>query len=301
MDCSPHKLDWSLVRVFVAVADAGSLSGAARNLAMSQPTVGRHIHALESDLGVTLFSRQPAGMEPTPAAQKLLPAARDMLEAAGRFTLSAAGEEGDLAGTVRITASNIVSHYVLPPILAELRRREPLIEIELVPSDSTENLLFREADIALRMYRPRQLDMITRHIGDVEMGTFASRDYLDRRGRPQRIEDLAQHDLIGFDRSDLMLKAMSQMGIAMRREDFPMRIDNQTVYWELVRAGCGVGFGQKKIARADPRLEAVLPDFVIPPLPIWLTTHEVLRHTPRISRVWQHLDESLTTYLAQVS
>ena len=176
--------DWTLYRSFLAVAEHGSLSAAARHLALSQPTLGRHIAELEAALATALFTRVPRGLVLTDAGTAMLPAARQMRDAAAALALLAAGREGSLSGTVRLTASRVVSHYLLPPILADLRQKEPGIEIELVPSDSTENLLFREADIALRMYRPTQLDVVTRHLGDLGTAIYAARSFLDRHGRP---------------------------------------------------------------------------------------------------------------------
>lgn len=293
---SVSQLDWAQVRVFAAVSDAGSLSGAARALGISQPTVGRQIQALETVLGVALFTRKPRGLDLTDAGQRLLPSAREMMEAASRFALVAAGQDAGIAGTVRITASVYISHYVLPRMVARLRIAEPLIQIEVAPSDTSENLLFREADIAIRMYRPTQLDVVTRHIGDIRTGAFATRAYLDRHGRPRTEAELLDHDIIGYDRSDLIIRGLRDAGWDVRREDFPLRTDNQSVYWELVRAGCGIGFGQVHAALRDPTLEQVLPDLPIPPLPVWLATHAAMRHTPRIERVWRHLADALTDY-----
>ena len=155
--------DWTLYRSYLAVAETGSLSAAARRLNLSQPTLGRPIADLEAALSTSLFTRIPQGLRLTDAGTLLLPAARQMRDAAAHIALLAAGRSETLTGTVRLTASRVVSHYLLPPILADLRHKEPGIDIELVPSDSTENLLFREADITLRMYRPTQLDTVTRH------------------------------------------------------------------------------------------------------------------------------------------
>lgn len=281
--------DWALTRSFLAVVEAGSLSAAARVLNLSQPTLGRHIADLEAALNLTLFTRQPRGLLPTAAAAALLPHARAMRDAAQRLSLAAAGREETLAGTVRITASRIVAHHLLPPILADLRRQEPAIAIELVPSDSSENLLFREADIALRMYRPTQLDIVTRHLCDQPMGLYAATSYLDRHGRPGTIDDLLALDIVGFDRSDLQLRLMRGLGLTLHREDFRTRCDDQLVYWNLVRAGCGVGGMQRLIADADPGVERIASFVPLPSLPVWLTAPEALRQSPRIRRVFDHL------------
>jgi DNA-binding transcriptional LysR family regulator len=294
MDSSPVFENWSLVQKFLAVAETGSLSAAARRMGCSQPTLGRQIRSLESALGVILFNRHARGFALTDAGAELVPMARQMQEAMQAITFTAAGQAQQLEGTVRITASIFASHMLLPPILAHIRTAEPAIQLDLIPSDTTENLLFREADIAVRMYRPTQLDLVTRHVTDLELGVFAARSYLERKGRPQSAEELLNFDLIGYDRNDLILRTMSEMGWAARHEDFAVRCDNQATYWELLRAGCGIGFSQVGAARADPLVEQLDLDIDLPALPIWLTAHQAMRQTPRLRRVWDLLAEGLS-------
>ena len=291
------KLDWTLYRSFLTVAEAGSLSAAARLLSLSQPTLGRHIAELEAALGTALFTRFARGLHLTDAGTAMLPAARQMRDAAAVLTLIAAGRAQSLSGTVRLTASRTVSQYVLPPILADLRAQEPGIEIELVPSDSTENLLFREADIALRMYRPTQLNVVTRHLGNLPTAIYAAKTYLDRHGRPQNADDLLAMDFVGFDRSDVILRLIADLGIQRRREDFPLRCDDQVVYWALVRAGCGIGATQYQIGDADPIVERIAPFIPLPSLPVWLTAPEALRQNPRVRRVLDHLSSSFQAFI----
>lgn len=281
-------MDWTLIRSFLAVVDHGSLSGAARALGLTQPTLGRHMAELQAELRAPLFTRSPRGLQPTETALALIPAARAMREAAARLELAAAGREERLQGTIRLTASCVISSHVLPPILARLRQSEPGIEIELVPSDRPENLLFREADIALRMFRPDQEGTFARHLTDLPMGLYAARTYLDRRGRPRGPEDLAAHDLIGMDRSDLVDRMLAFLQIPLRREDFPIRCDDQLVGLSLLRAGLGITGALRLIADADPLLERV-PGVDLPALPVWLTAPEALRHQPRVRRVLDHL------------
>ncbi|EAQ46641.1 transcriptional regulator, LysR family protein [Roseobacter sp. MED193] len=289
------RTDWSLIQSFLAVADCGSLSAAARQLSRSQPTLGRHIQSLEADLNQRLFERHPRGLQLSQAGTALLPMAREMQAQMYRLSLQAAGQSEELAGTVRITASVFAAHHLLPPILADIRREEPGIELELVPTDESENLLFRAADIALRMYRPTQLDVITQHIADLPLGIFAAKSYLARRGRPSTSEELWQHDLVGYDNNDLILNTMRQMGWQVDRSAFAMRCDNQTTYWQLVRAGCGIGFCQSGVARADDCVAELDLGVEIPALPIWLTAHSAMRETPRIRRVWSLLAKALKT------
>lgn len=287
------KLDWSLVQAFLAVAETGSLSGAARELHLTQPTVGRHIQSLEQSLDIPLFRRQARGMLLTDQGAALLESARAMREAAEALSLNAAGRTSDLNGTVRITASVFSSHHYLPPIIAELRHEYPEIDIEIVASDETENLLFREADIAVRMYRPTQLDMVTVHIGDVQLSLFGARSYLERRGSPTNMEDLMQHDIVGYDRNDAMLRGFRESGQNVEREFFPVRCDNQTAVWEMVKAGCGLGFGPLQVGNKEPELETIRLNIPLPKFGVWLTAHEAVRRTPRVDAVWQVLAKRL--------
>jgi len=293
MDNRLHELDWALVQAYLAVAEGGSLSAGARMLGTSQPTLGRQIKAVEAALRLNLFRRHPRGLDLTEAGAVLVAPARAMRESMREIALYAAGQEAGMAGTVRITASEMVSHHVLPPIMARIRQKAPDIELELAPSDMTENLLYREADIAVRMYRPEQLDVVARLLGEIELGLFATKSYVAQHGAPQHPEDMQHHVLVGYDRSELIVRGMRAVGVAISREDFKIRCDRQTTYWELVRAGCGIGFGQAMVARNDPDMEEIDLDIPIPGLPVWLAAHQGLRHTPRVRLVWDELAAGL--------
>ena len=290
-DCM-ENVDWWRIRSFLAVAETGSLSAAARALNLSQPTLGRHIAELESGLNLILFTRTARGLVQTAAAKALVPHAMAMRDAAAKMSLVAAGHDETMSGTVRLTASRVVANYILPAMLAQFRQMEPNIQIELVPSDSSENLLFREADIAVRMYRPTQLNVITSHVCDLPMGLYATPAYISQHGTPQNFDDLGAHEFVGFDRSDAIISIMRNMGLTRVREDFNLRCDDQIVYWSLVRAGCGIGGMQTVIADAEPGVVRVAQFITLPALPIWLTAAEELRQTPRIRRVFDHLSHS---------
>ncbi|MCR9127485.1 MAG: LysR family transcriptional regulator [Rhodobacteraceae bacterium] len=285
--------DWSLIRSFLAVADTGSLSAAAAELGQSQPTLGRRIRQLEQSLGTELFHRHARGLHLTASGAALRPMAETMRAAMNDIAVSVAGQARRLEGTVRITASVFAAHYLLPPILARIRAAEPAISLILQPSDSSENLLFREADIAVRMYRPDQLDVVTRHVRDLPLGIYAARSYLDRRGVPQSPQDLMRHDLVGFDNNDLVVRSMREMGYEIRPEDFAVRCDNQATYWALIRAGCGIGFSQRSVGMTDPDIVDLTMGLAMPALPVWLAAHERMRDTPRLRRVWDLLGEGL--------
>jgi len=289
-----EKLDWSLIRSFLAVAEAGSLSAAARATGISQPTLGRHIHQAEGALQVPLFTRTAQGLLLTEAGQALMAPARAMRQAAADLTLAALGRATGVKGAVRITASRVVSSLILPPILERLRGQEPGIEIDLVPSDTTENLLLGEADLALRMYRPTQLDLVAQKLVDLPMGIYAARSYLDRYGRPASPDDLLRLDFIGQDRDTQIIRAMASLGVPVSRSFFPVRTDDPLVYQDLIRAGCGLGGMLCRIGDAEPGLERIDGLISLPALPVWLVAAPALRQSPRLRRVWDALAAAFT-------
>jgi DNA-binding transcriptional LysR family regulator len=294
MDGPNTSPDWTLLQSFAAVARHGSLSAAARALGHSQPTIGRHIKSLETSLGMELFTRQSRGFALTGSGASLLQYAEEMADAAARFSLVAGGQSGDLSGTVRITASAVVSFYLLPPILAELRQAFPEISIDLVPSNISENLLFRDADIAIRMFRPTQPDLITRHIADLPMSLYGARCYFAHWPLPETIAEFMALDFVGYDRDTLILHTMNGMGLPVDRDFFTTRCDDQLAYWQLIRAGCGVGASMDIIAADDPEMLRLELPLTLPALPMWLTAPQALHTAPRIRVVWDHLARALT-------
>lgn len=288
-----RNLDWSLVQVFLAVAETGSLSAAARKTGQSQPTVGRQIKAIESALGLPLFIRQSRGLILNETGARLLTHAQKMHAAAAQIALEAAGQSRSLEGEVRITAPVLISHHYLPNILADIHAAEPNIELILLPNDASENLLFREADIAIRMYQPSQGDIIAKKLGAFSMGLFAHRNYLEKRGIPQNLQDFTDHDFVGFDQNTLIIEGMKSLGIQADQKTFKIRCDQQAIFWELVRAGCGIGATQTRLALQDPYIIQVLPQARIEPLPVWLAAPNALRNTPRIRIVYDMLANAI--------
>ena len=288
-----NNFDWRLVPSFLAALDSGSLLGAARALGASQPTLGRHIGDLESQLGTVLFERTGRGLRPTATALRLAQAARAMEGAANTLLRDASGAGKDMAGTVRITASQPVAHVLLPPLLAQMRLALPQVQVELVSSNEVTNLLRREADIAIRMVQPDQSTLVARRIGRVTLGAYAHRDYLERRGTPRQPADLLQHDLIGDDRLDTIVRAFSRLGMPVTRDAFCLRSDDLVACWQAVRAGLGIGFTADYVARTDPQVVAVLPGLKVPPLPVWLAVHREIRSSGRIRAVYDFLAQAV--------
>jgi DNA-binding transcriptional LysR family regulator len=277
----------------------GSLSAAARTTHLTQPTIGRHVNEIEAALGLALFTRSPSGLIPTEAARSLLPSAEAM-EAAMASLIRAAGAGGDFAsprGTVRIAASEIMGIAVLPRVLADIRHAHPEITFELVLNNRNDDILRREADIAVRMVRPIQDGLVARKIGVTGLGIYAHRSYLDRFGTPKNIEELLRAHLIGFDRDDHSARAAMQEAIPITREMFAFRSDNDVAQLEAIKAGLGMGLVQTGIARQSPDLVAVLEGALAINLDVWLAVHEDQRHQPAISAVYEGLAEGLRQYL----
>lgn len=293
-----RDLDWGLLRSFLAVIDAGSLSAASARVAATQPTLSRHIRDLEAILGVPLFTRSAHGLEPTDAALALVDDARAMGSAAEALARKAQGRSQQLTGTVRITASVMVANLMLPPIVTAIRQAEPSIQVELVASDLTQNLLRRDADIAIRMVDPTQGALIARKLGETPLGLFGARSYFARRGWIDTIADLAHHDLIGLDRSEAVVRGFGSQGVTVTRDDFPLRTDDPMVYWNLILAGSGIGVAQILLAERCHELERVSLDIALPSLPVWLVMHEDVRTSARIRRVADILGTALRDALA---
>ena len=292
-----NGFDWRLVRSFLAALDEGSLLGAARSLRSTQPTLGRHIAELESQLGVVLFERTGRGLLPTPTALRLAESARAMEAGADQLARSVSGAQAGVSGSVRITASEPVACFLLPPLFARMREALPEVQVELVSSNEVANLLRREADIALRMVPPDQASLVARKIGKVTLGPYAHRDYLRRRGTPRKIEDLLVHDIIGGDRDETLLRGFAGFGFPVAKEAFSFRTDDLIVQWEAVRAGLGIGFIADYVARGDSRVLPVLPQLKVPPLPIWLTVHREIRTSRRIRAVYDFLATAVSESL----
>jgi DNA-binding transcriptional LysR family regulator len=293
------SFDWALMPSFLAVLDAGSLLGAAKRLKQSQPTLGRHVAMLESQLGAALFERTGRGLAPTEIAQRIATYARGMQDSADALQRSLSASAQVLTGSVRITTSQTAAAHLLPSILLKMRRELPEIQIEVVATNEVKNLLRREADIAVRMVRPDQDSLIARKIAQIGIGAYAHASYLKRRGVPKNPADLLNHELIGYDQDVTILRGFRAFGESVTREHFAFRCDDHNVHWEALRAGLGVAFVSHYLASTDGKVKRVVPQLRIPDLPVWLTTHREIHGNPRIRRVFDFLAQSIAESLSR--
>ncbi|SEP68505.1 DNA-binding transcriptional regulator, LysR family [Devosia sp. YR412] len=288
------ELDWNLVRTFLAICQEGSLSGASRRLGLSQPTIARHLAVLEDSLGVELFVRSQRGLTATEQALELLPLAEVLGATATSFLRKASGPAGEIRGTVRVSASEIISVEHLPSILARLRRQHPQLAVELVASNAVADLLRRDADIAVRNTDPRQEALIAKRLPSAKLGFHASRAYLERCGVPSSLAQLAEFDVIGFDTTTPAMRAMIGDNAGFDRSAFALRTDSNLVQLAAIRAGFGIGICQVGIAAREPDLVRVLAEEIDIDLDIWVVMHEDLRANARCRAVFDALVDGLS-------
>ncbi|MBY3098845.1 LysR family transcriptional regulator [Rhizobium laguerreae] len=285
---------WDFYRSFLTVLQQGSLSAAARELGLTQPTIGRHVDALELAIGAELFTRSPNGLLPTDAALALKPYAETAATTAALLR-TASGERERVAGTVRVSASEVIAVEVLPGILGPLQETYTELQIELSASDAIEDLVNREADIAVRMAEPQQAALVVRRIGEFPLGFHAHRRYLERYGMPQTLADLADHRLIGFDRQTAYVR-MVMKRYAVPGIEFSYRTDSNLAQLAAIRAGVGIGICQTGLARENPDLVHILPDAFSIPLGTWVAMHENLKSSPRYRATFDVLVKGLQDY-----
>ncbi len=293
MNWQAISFDWNQVRAFLATVEEGSFSGAARALKTTQPTIGRQISELEAALGVTLFERSVRGPALTEAGRDLLGHVQAMGEAATLISMAAVGHEQEVLGEVTVTATDLLSAGMLPAILAPLRQGFPGIRVCIVSSNDIQNLMQREADIAIRHIRPEQPELIARHVGDFRASLYAASNYLERAGRPRGPREVADHAFIGTPHPDRLITPLHNQGIPVRPENFVITSDSGVVVWELVKAGYGISMLPEALCEPEPGVEKVLPSLPSLEFPIWLVAHRELQTSKRIRIVFDHLAREL--------
>jgi DNA-binding transcriptional LysR family regulator len=294
MNWDAVSFDWNQVRAFLATAEEGSFSSAARALKTTQPTIGRQISELETHLGVTLFERSVRGPVLTESGAELLDHVRAMGAAATLISTVADGQSQQVSGVVTVTATDLMSAVTLPPILAPLRQMAQGIRVRIVAASEIQNLTQREADIAIRHVRPEQPDLIARHIGDFRANLYAASSYLDRVGRPTTAGDVADHDFVGPLNQDLLISTLNNLGLPFRAENFVMSSDSGMVVWEMMKAGFGMSLLPEVLCDIEPNLEKVFPDLTPIQFPIWLVTHRELQTSRRIRIVFDLLARGMS-------
>ncbi|MBS8261106.1 LysR family transcriptional regulator [Roseibium polysiphoniae] len=289
MNWQAISFDWNNARAFLATAEEGSFSAAARVLGLTQPTLGRQVAALEAELGVVLFERVGRSLKLTPFGTELLDHVRGMAEAARCLSLAASGQAQSSEGKVCISASDLMAAYLLPELIGELRRREPGIHIEVLASNALSDLRQREADIALRHVRPDHPELIARLIREMCASFYASPRYLAEHGRPETFEDMASHALVGFVDDGVLLDHLNRSGVPVTSANIICNSADGNVAWQMVREGLGIGIMADDIAERCPDVERLFPGIDPFRYPLWLVTHRELNTSRRIRLVFDFL------------
>ena len=297
-------MDWNYLEVLVAVAETGSLSAAARRLGKSQPTLSRHVAALELALGGGIFARHPRGLALTERGQELYALARSVADEVDAFARRASADEHTIAGTVRISASEVVAMHVLPTVLVSIRQRWPAVELEVVADNRVANLPRRDADLAIRMFKPTQGDLVARFVADAAIALYAAPSYLEQFGRPSLAGGgdvqamFRSHTFLGLDRDDQFLRGLAAMGLPLQREDFRVRCDAQAFHVQAVAAGLGIAAVQRAVAARLGLVEVLSGVLPLPALPVWLVAHADLRRSALVRAVWDALHGELAGFYA---
>lgn len=294
MDYRHVGFDWNQVRAFLMTAETGSFSAAARASGGTQPTLGRQVAALEEELGVVLFERIARGLRVTPTGLALVEHARAMAEAALRLSRAAAGQAISLDGPVCISAGEVIASTVLPPIIAGIRAAHPGIQIEVIATNQVSDLGQREADIALRSFRPSQGDLIAKKVRESKAYLYATPAYLESIGNPTTLDELSHGEFIAFDRSEAFIHGLRRLGLSLGPENFPWMSSNQQVQWALVTQGSGIGVMTCAVGDAETRVVRVLPELLVFPFETWITSHREVRTSQRVRVVFDLLAKALS-------
>lgn len=298
MNWNTIAFDWNHARAFLVTAEEGTLSAAAKALGLTQPTLSRQVSALESDFGVTLFERVGQRLILTESGMELLQQARRIGDAAMQFSLTASGQSQQLEGLVTVSVAELDAVFRLPKIIAKLRKKEPGIDIEVVVTNTPSDLKRREADIAIRSFRPTQKDLIVKKLGEESIWLYGTEDYVQRLPEFKDISELTDVQIIGFDRSNAVSDLLNQQGWQLSKQNFRLITSFQILQLELCKQGLGMIFFPEKMGDTDLKLARAFGHLgPVMRLPVWLVCHQELRTNLRVRRVFDLLAEEFSQIL----
>lgn len=294
MNWKSISFDWNQARAFLATAEQGSLSAAAQALGLTQPTLSRQVAALERNLQVTLFARTGRALTLTTSGLDLLEHVRSMGEAASRVSMSASGQSQVIEGKVSITASEMASCFIIPKLLEKLQDIAPRIKVEIIASNQVQNIVQREADIAIRHVQPKQLDLIAKRARDMSGQLYVSQNYIAHHGLPTSLSEVNKAKFIGFENIDNWLMRLNNMGLNLTEDNFNIVCNSSVACLEMVKQGLGIGLIVDHVAQATPDLVQILPKLKPLSGPVWIITHRELHTSRRIRTVFDLLVEAFS-------
>lgn len=294
-------MDWSALKAFLAAAEGGSFSAAAKTLRLSQPTVSRQVAELERGLNARLFVRQARGLVLTPSGEGILELARRMEETAVAVERRLSGEEAAAGGLVRVSVTEgLASHWLIDK-LVPFRLAHPALALDIRVDNTAVDLARREADIAIRLFRPKQADLVAKRVGSLGLGLYAAASYLARKGEPRALAELAGHDLVGFGEVPYLPPQGAWMMQAAGGRALAFRSNSLTAQYQAVRAGWGIGVAPHFVMASDPAVRRVLAAAKTPVLELWLVVHGDLRRSPRIRLVFDELAALFARHRAELA
>jgi len=287
---SKNNPDWNLYKTFLSVLEHGSFSAAARDLGVTQSTMSRQIEALEKSLSLSLFTRSSVGLHPTDAALRLRPHLEALNNAADAL-LRDAQLDDDVSGVVRITTNEIIGNEILPKALLGVRSLYPKMRFEIIITNEIQNLLAREADIAIRTGVPDQDGLVRKKIAMMEIGLHASETYMRKKIIPEFPEDLSNYDLIGYDQENEAIRNFKKHIGTFDRSNFTYMANSPIMYSRLVDAGCGIGFCRVDTKRKD-RIRILANHYNLRS-EVWIAMHENLRASQKYRLIFRTLGEEI--------
>jgi len=293
MNWQEVDFDWNQVRAFLATAEAGSFSAAARALSTTQPTITRQIAGLEKSLQLTLFERSTRGLTMTEAGGLLFEHVKDMGGAASRISMVAQGFNTDIAGEVSITAVDFVCVQFLIEAIRRLKKQAPNLRIKVLASDEVQDLRHRDADIAIRHVRPQDPELMAKLIANWSASFHASPAYIEQSGLLIDGKNADSAEIVGPRDPVPFQKMCADLGIDLRLEQFTMPTTSALVAYEMVREGLGVGIVAENVARNDPQMKRIWPHVPAFDFPVWLVTHRELHTSKKIRLVFDVLERVL--------
>jgi len=294
MNWTSVNFDWNHTRAFLVTAEEGTLSAAAKALDMTQPTLSRQVAALEKELGLTLFERVGQRLVLTDSGVELLEHARSMSAAAQSFSLGASGQSQKIEGLVTLSVGELDAVYRLPKIIAKLRKEEPAIDIEVLVTNAASDLKRREADIAIRNFRPTQGDLIAKKLGQETIWLYGTKSYLEPFEQLSEPCQLTNIQIIGFEQSNSIADLLNPKGWHISKNNSPITTSFQLLQLELCKQGLGLIFLPEDIGDNHPDVlrafEHLGPTIQIP---VWLVCHKELRTNLRVRRVFDFIVDEL--------
>jgi molybdate transport repressor ModE-like protein len=285
--------DWSDYNVCLAVAETGSLTAAAQELGVSQPTVTRRLQALEQRLGEPIFDRENGQSRLTVLGKKIVDHAGRMREEASAIQRAAVAQDQSLSGLVVVSASEGLGADWLPRALISFQTANPGICINIMIKNHSANLADREADIALRWNGPgTQQSLVGRRGATVGAGLYASKDYLDQNGRPNSVDDLSDHACVAWSMGDFFGWPSTDEGSAVLPRHVAFKANSPASHIKGIDSGYGIGVTSHRLARRHQNLERLLPEFNTS-LDLWVVAHETVRKSARIRAAYDHIIQQM--------